>query len=355
MGLVRIAETRVQECENALWTVLQLPGVQDIIERELVSRLLTDHLDDAESLRVTVFGLQLSQNLSRNTPIPSAPTHNLDPDERPQWWQDHSIRTWGNLLAFREHCEAIPSLSRQEGGQGEGSEMGGVRGEGSGRGGGQVDGRRSASPVERRMENRLAASEEVAGKEQSGMDGNGGMGKADEIAAERDGDNQPASSSSRTGNFDGVSYSAWPGTTTLQAADIPINGARTKPSFDTTFPRSMLAEVPVCTNGSGSYVAHPQAEPSSSSTNYPSDDPATRPINAATGTHPTLDLMWQQQAQAGDSQPHHVPYGPSIQFSNPAQDTTNSAPLTTSQQSTRQTDRASSKASAKLSRADLFW
>ncbi|KLT40050.1 hypothetical protein CC85DRAFT_287935 [Cutaneotrichosporon oleaginosum] len=77
-GMSRRAEHRAQQCENALWFLLNLPGVQEAIERV-----------DPEVLR---------------RPFVAAPTASMERAARNEWWGDHTMRQPVDVLMFRDAC-----------------------------------------------------------------------------------------------------------------------------------------------------------------------------------------------------------------------------------------------------------
>ncbi|GMK53429.1 hypothetical protein CspeluHIS016_0100150 [Cutaneotrichosporon spelunceum] len=90
-GMSRRAEHRAQQCENALWFLLNLPGVQDAIDRV-----------DPDVL---------------TRPFVPAPTADLERGERNEWWGEHTMRQPADILGFRDACRRLPGGTR--GGQGD--------------------------------------------------------------------------------------------------------------------------------------------------------------------------------------------------------------------------------------------
>lgn len=98
-GLSKRAESRVQQCENALWFLMTLPEVQDAVRR---------HSD---------------------APLPSAPSARLDRIQRAEWWTRHPVLSVNDLLAFAHESDVL---------NGEDMGFGGVGGVGVGVGVGGV-------------------------------------------------------------------------------------------------------------------------------------------------------------------------------------------------------------------------
>lgn len=86
-GLSKRAEARVQQCENALWFLMNMPEVQDAVRR---------HADAA---------------------LPHAPSGRLDRIERADWWAKHPLEVGGDLLSFAHESDVLNS----GGGSAEGS------------------------------------------------------------------------------------------------------------------------------------------------------------------------------------------------------------------------------------------
>ncbi|BEI91160.1 uncharacterized protein CcaverHIS019_0312300 [Cutaneotrichosporon cavernicola] len=80
-GMSRRAEHRAQQCENALWFLLSLPGVQEAIDRV-----------DPDVLA---------------RPFVPAPTANMERGERNEWWGEHTMRQPADVLMFRDACRRL--------------------------------------------------------------------------------------------------------------------------------------------------------------------------------------------------------------------------------------------------------
>ncbi|KAL1413403.1 hypothetical protein Q8F55_001169 [Vanrija albida] len=86
-GLTKLAETRVQQCENALWFLLSLPEVGAALERI--------HLEQGELA------------------LPSAPTSGLERTERAEWWTEYPLDSTSSLLRFLQQGHVMQAAGAQ--------------------------------------------------------------------------------------------------------------------------------------------------------------------------------------------------------------------------------------------------